>query len=210
MSKILEGQKLSIRDDIQGVKQEFDTEEKMIENYIKGERFFKKYKRVFIYVGLSLLMGGIGYTGFNIWQDNVIEESNIAYNRLIKNPNDKNALEMLKNNNEVLYNHYLFSQAMKNSDTNILNSIALKNSPIISDISKFQLASISKDINKIKEYQANKSGIYKELAIILEAGYHIEHRDSKSAIDTLSRIPVESPLKEIAINLEHLTIKGLK
>jgi len=201
---------LSLKDDLQGVKQEFDTEEKMIENYIKGERFFKRYKKIFIAVGLSLLLGGAGYTGFNVWQENLIEESNIAYNILLKNPNDKDALAKLKSNNELLYNHYMFSQAIKNSDTNILQATILKNIPIISDISKFQLASISKDINKIKEYQANKDGIYKELAIILEAGYYIENKDSQNAINALSKIPVESPLKELAINLEHLTVKGIK
>ena len=201
---------MSLKDDLQGVKQEFDTEEKMIENYIKGERFFKRYKKIFIAVGLSLLLGGAGYTGFNVWQENLIEESNIAYNILLKNPNDKDALAKLKSNNELLYNHYMFSQAIKNSDTNILQATILKNIPIISDISKFQLASISKDINKIKEYQANKDGIYKELAIILEAGYYIENKDSQNAINALSKIPVESPLKELAINLEHLTVKGIK
>ena len=46
---------MSLKENLQAVKNSLSTEEQMIEGFIKGERFIKKYKFVFVAVVVLLV-----------------------------------------------------------------------------------------------------------------------------------------------------------
>ena len=51
---------MAIKDDIDSIKEELNTQEQFLENIIKSERFFKKYKKIIIG---ALALGVIGAAG---------------------------------------------------------------------------------------------------------------------------------------------------
>ena len=52
---------MSLKEDIDGVKQEIDNEEKFLTAFVKVEKFIKKYKIVLISAVAAIVVGGIGY-----------------------------------------------------------------------------------------------------------------------------------------------------
>ena len=52
---------MAIKDDIDSIKEELNTQEQFLENIIKSERFFKKYKKIIIAVAVLGVVGTAGY-----------------------------------------------------------------------------------------------------------------------------------------------------
>lgn len=188
---------LGLKENIDALKQEISTEEQFLESIIKGERFFKKYKKVII-SSVAVLFIGLGvYGGVSFVNERKIEASNEAYKVLISNPKDEQALNMLKDNNERLHKLFLFSQAIKNGDKVVLSELSsFKEDPILSDLSAYQLSGLeAKD--------EVKSELLRGLAL-LQAGYKLLLEDKiNEAKLQFAQIDVSSPLKNIANSLEH-------
>ena len=52
---------MAIKDDIDSIKEELNTQEQFLENIIKSERFFKKYKKIIIGAVVLGIVGSAGY-----------------------------------------------------------------------------------------------------------------------------------------------------
>ncbi|NLN13224.1 MAG: hypothetical protein GX169_03270 [Arcobacter skirrowii] len=110
---------MNIEDDVNCLKNELNNEEKLLENFVKLERFFKKYKKI-IYVLILLAI----ITPIAIFTKNKIDHSNlykanIALNNYLEQ-GDESSLEYLKNKNQSLYEVALFLTAKKElSEINI-------------------------------------------------------------------------------------------
>ena len=52
---------MAIKDDIDSIKEELNTQEQFLENIIKSERFFKKYKKIIIAVAVLGVVSTAGY-----------------------------------------------------------------------------------------------------------------------------------------------------
>ena len=52
---------MAIKDDIDSIKEELNTQEQFLENIIKSERFFKKYKKIIIGAVVLGIVGAAGY-----------------------------------------------------------------------------------------------------------------------------------------------------
>lgn len=199
---------MSLKEDLVTVKEQLNAEEQVIENYIKSERFFKRYKKVFIGVGIAFVLGATSYVGFNIYAEHNREKANEAYSILLKDPKNTSALETLKNSNERLYNIFMFAQAMHSDNVEALKKVAINQEPIISDIAAYQSALLSNDTVGMKKYGANQNAVFKELAVLAEAKTLMESGKSAKARDVLEKIPFDSPLKEAAMMMAHFTVKA--
>ena len=148
---------MAIKDDIDSIKEELNTQEQFLENIIKSERFFKKYKKIIIG---ALVLGVIGAAGYYIngaLKEKEFRAANAAYAKLILNPKDEQAKAELKQKDPSLYALYEFKRAVDNNDTNALKSLANEQiDPLLKDIVKSQINEPSGQI--LSSYKAVKIG----------------------------------------------------
>lgn len=188
---------MSLKENLDGIKQEIGAEEQFLESVIKTEIFYKKYKRQVQFGVALLVIVAIGYTSFNYMQQRNLRLSNVAYEKLLLNPKDNDALLTLKNKNKALYNAYLFRIAISKNDTAKLEELSKnKNENFLADLSSYQLSQIknSKEVN---------SELLKGFAL-LESGYDLL-KEGKIAQAQLkfAQISTNSPLYKIVKNLSH-------
>ena len=188
---------MSIKENVDYVKTELSSEEKFLENFVKGERFFKKYKTlIFAFVAI-LLIGIISFFIKNsVTQSNKIE-ANIAFNKVLENSNDAQALANLKDKNPQLYDVVLFLQAKndaKSADINV---------PLLKELSKYQVALANKDVSGLDNLSMQNDFLLKDFAIFNKALFLTNEGKFNEAKTTLALIPQTSKAFELAKLLNH-------
>jgi len=190
---------LSIKDELKYVKEELSSDEKLLENAFRLERFYKKHK-IKIWIVLILLIGGFGGKAiFDSYKEHQLNAANQAFLSLQANPNDKKALEELKSNNPKLYSLYLYSTAIEKKDITTLEKLAAGDDKLLLDLAKYH-------INILKN-RAGDSKYYRDLSILEKAFEYIKEGKKKEAREQLSLIDVQSPIADIVNLLKHLTIE---
>jgi len=196
---------LSIKEDLKAVKEELNTEEQFLEGLIRAERFYKKYKKPIIAVVVIAVIAFIGFSVKTYIHESNLKAANEAYLKLIKNPNDADAAKTLKDKNINLYYAYRLQVASKKNDIKIFKDI--KNSAkdkYLVDLASYQIASLSKKSDKLNDYIDNsKAGLLKNFALLEDAYLLLKQKKKDQAKIKLSSIEVDSPLENIAKNLEH-------
>ncbi len=195
---------MALKENIEAVKKEIGTEEQFLEGIIKSERFFKRYKMRIISTVVAVVLVGGAYASWSMLKENRLVVSNEAYNRLLKDPKDSASQTILKDKNERLYNFYRFQQALESDDTTVLQELSqYKKDPVISDLATYQLSGLQ-----------NKSDSKSELLagfIALQEGYKLLQEDKiEEAKLKFAQIDLNSPLKNVAKNLEHYQGKKSK
>ncbi len=200
---------MSLKEDINVIKQEIDNEEKFLTAFVKLERFVKKYKMFFISIVSFVVASGIVYGGYVYYEDARVAAANEAYVKLLKNPKDAEALTTLKSKSKTLFDAYTLQMAIKNNDLKGLSAASGSQNRVISDIAAYELAAASGDAGKLSAYATNKDAFYKDLAFFVLANKYIEQGEYKKAKDTLAKIGANSEVKEYAKYLNHsiLTFK---
>ena len=196
---------MSIKEDLKAVKEELNTEEQFLEGLIRAERFYKKYKKSIITVVVIAVIAFVGFSVKTYIDESNLKAANEAYLKLIKNPNDTDAAKILKDKNINLYYAYRLQVASKKNDIDIFKDV--KNSAkdkYLIDLASYQLASLSKKSDKLNDYIDNsKAGLLKNFALLEDAYLLLKEKKKDQAKIKLSSIEVDSPLKNIAKNLEH-------
>lgn len=201
---------MSLKEDIVAVKQELDAEEKFLESQVKAERFFKKYKNPLIGLAACVVMGAISFGGYTLFDNYQNKKANEALLVLLANPKDTNALETLSSSNHKLYLAYELNGAIQANDVSTLEMISKENVDVISDIAAYHLATLKKDKALLSQYSSMDDHLYKDLALITSAKIALDENNTKKAKEYLSRVPMESQLKDFANAIEHFTIKGIQ
>ncbi|MEA2027711.1 MAG: hypothetical protein U9N49_01875 [Campylobacterota bacterium] len=190
---------MSIKDDVNYVKQELSSDEKMLEGLLKVEKVYKKHKFkllgfiavIIIAFGGSMVKEAMGEARLN--------SANEALLTLQKNPNDSVALETLKAKNQPLYELYLYSKAVENKDVEQLNKLSSSTNAMIADLSKYHSATLSNKVGYSKYYD--------EFSKIQEAFVALQEDKTSTAKDKLSFIEQKSPFYNLSLLLKHQTIK---
>ncbi len=181
---------MALKENIQAIKEEISTEEQFLENLIKGERFFKKYKLVIIGVIALAIVTSVGYSMNEYFKEKNLILTNKAYENLLKNPKDNDALETLKENKK-LYLAYKFLQASKSKNTqelkNLLNS---EIDPILKDIAQY-------DLND------DSSELYTNINYLVKGYELLKQNKIKEAKESFNQIPINSNLHQIVTKLNH-------
>jgi len=193
---------LGLKENINAVKEEITTEEQFLEGMIKSERFFKRNKKYIISALVLLAFGAGGYAINDVMAGQRLKVSNAAYQALLKDANNSSALETLKAKNPKLYGMFIFETALAKGDVEALKSVSLsKEDPILADLATYQLSQL--DAN------ATPKGELLSGMVLLQEGYELlKEKKIEEARLKFAQIEANSPLKQIAKNLEHY--QGLK
>ncbi|QKF68304.1 hypothetical protein AVENP_2823 [Arcobacter venerupis] len=188
---------MSIKENVDYVKSELTSEEKFLENFVKGERFFKKYKTLIIAFIVIIVIGIIAFfIKNNIAESNKIE-ANIAFNKVLENSKDSKALEVLKDKNPQLYNVALFLQAQDEGKAIDINV------PMLKELAKYQTALTNNDIAQLDNLSMQNDFLLKEFAIFNKALLLTNEGKFNEAKTTLALIPQTSKAFELAKLLNH-------
>lgn len=193
---------MGLKENIQVVKKEISTEEQFLEGMIKSERFFKRNKKYIFSTVALIVLGVSGYTIDTLMTEQRLKASNEAYTMLLKDANNTSAQETLKQKNPKLYMMFLFETALLKGDVEALKEVALsKENPIVADVAAYQLSQL--DLNSTLKGEL-MSGM-----VLLQEGYALlKEKKVDEARLKFAQIDANSPLKQIAKNLEHY--QGLK
>ncbi|MBC5857849.1 hypothetical protein Cjcuy013_05190 [Campylobacter jejuni] len=186
---------MGLKDNLKAVKNELNTEEQFIENFIKGERFIRKYKFYISAVVIILVAWFAGNFIISKINDYKTKEANEIYANLVQDPNNKNLLEKLKNKNINLYTIFLLKENINN-----FNNIAFQNE-LKHIYSNAQTNTLFKNIIALS--LGDKSIFLKNYDKLLDAYRLLEQNKIKEANILLSQIKENSSLNQIAKNLKH-------
>ncbi len=189
---------MSLKDEINYVKEELTSDEKLLESAFRLERIYKKHK-VKIWAVVALLV--IGFGGKALWgayRDYQLSKANDAYLTLQKHPDDKAAQETLKSANPRLWALYLYARAVKSGDAKALDAIPVGDDALLKDLITYHRAVLGSRPGDSR-YYADLSRVEKAYEA-LKAGHKDEARQ------LLSAIAENSPLAPIARLLRHATL----
>ncbi|EAI4910945.1 hypothetical protein GXF14_09205 [Campylobacter jejuni] len=186
---------MGLKDNLKAVKNELNTEEQFIENFIKGERFIRKYKFYISAVVIILVAWFAGNFIISKINDYKTKEANEIYANLIQDPSNKNLLEQLKNKNTNLYTIFLLKE-----NINDLNNTAFQNE-LKQIYNNAQTNTLLKNIIALS--LGDKSIFLKNYDKLLEAYKLLEQNKIEEANVLLSQIKENSGLNQIAKNLKH-------
>ncbi|MBR8465550.1 hypothetical protein KDE13_04140 [Campylobacter sp. faydin G-140] len=186
---------MALKQDLNEIKKEIGAEEQFLESVIKGERFFNKYKKVFILAFIIAIIAIIGFYANKLVNQNRVEKANEAYSKLITNPNDTAALQILKEKAPSLYALYELKARLANGDTNGTKELLdLFIDPIIKQI--------------IVAQDGENSEILSSYGAFIK-GYELLKQDKiDEAKAEFAKIPLDSQLTNLVKNLQHY--QGIK
>lgn len=187
---------MSIKENVDYVKNELSNEEKFLENFVKSERFLKKYKTLIFTIIALIILGAIGFViKTNIDETNKLE-ANIALSKFL-DTNDEKALATLKDKNEKLYEIALFLKAKKENKTAEINI------PLLKELAKFQMALETKNLEELNNLSMQNDFLLKEFAIFNKALLLANEGKFEESKTTLNQIPQTSKASELANLLNH-------
>jgi hypothetical protein len=183
---------MSIKEDLKAIKGTLSAEESMIEGFIKGERFFRKYKFVFLAILAALVVWLIYSYTSNTLREKAVAKNNELYIALLNSPDDSEKLANLKAKNPNLYVLFLLSHP-ENAEL-LEEAKNLKIDPLLKEILE---ANTNADSKFLSDY--NK---------LLQAYELLAQDKIEEANLILAQIPVNSELKDLVNNFKHY--KGIK
>ena len=198
---------MSLKENMDALKEELSSEEKFFESAVRTERFVKRYQKPLIAAVAASLLAVSGAIGYQAYSNAKIESSNAAFNVLLTNPSDATAEQTLKNDNPALYDVWKLSRGIAQNDVTILEG--LKNSQAfgVADIASYETAAIKNDTASLEQYTKKQGALYKDLALLEVAVASIEKGDIAAAHQKIAQISEESPMYQVASALSHYGVK---
>jgi len=199
---------VSIKEQVDFVKEELTQDEKLLEGLIKVERFYKRNKIAILALSATLVLGGIGYSVMEYVNKQKLLTANSALLKLQNNPSDTKALQVLKDNNPTLANLYLLKEATLNGDIKTLEELVKSKDETISDLALYHMAVFKESLSQVKDYRLKSTPLLKDLALFDEAYMLLKSGKVQEAKNVLALIPETSSVKAVAKMLNHYGIKG--
>ncbi len=192
---------MSLKQNIEYIKKEMDNDEKMLEGLLRFESWLKRNKTTLLMLLAVLIVASVSYVGNVYYQKNKQQTLAEAYDRALKG--DENAVAILKDSQSRLYDLYLFQHALKSNDTATLKTLETSKDFIIAQFAKTQNASLNQDLNVLNSQSAGDFGYLEASFLELQAG------NPQKAREILSKIKNDSPIRDLANALTHLSIQGI-
>lgn len=191
---------MSIKENLQVVKEEISSDEKMLESVFRIEAFIKKYKFLFI----ALIVAGLGWIAWLYASDYLKEQKAIKSTALMEkiqsNVEDESAWNELKKENASLYEMMRFSYAIKNNNIQELEQMKNSSNPFISSYSNYEVASLTENFSSLKDSD------FSDLALLQEGYLLVSKKDYTQALSKLNGISNTSELKDFALRIGHYGI----
>jgi hypothetical protein len=189
---------MSLKDDVEYVKHELGSDEKLLESAFKLERIYKKYKIAIWGVVILAIVGFGGKSAYGAYERNKLEKANEALTTLRKNPKDSEALAVLKSHNPRLYELFVYSKAVENSDSGKLKELTSSKDARIADIASYHDA--------VLQSKSGDSIYYRDLSAVEKAYIALKAGKKDEARNSLALVSEDSPVAGIARLLKHYTI----
>jgi hypothetical protein len=179
---------------------EIKEEESLLLKIFQLEKIVNKYKYQIIgFFGL-LIVVFIGYQIKSYINEQNLIKTNKAYDALLVNPNNKEALKELKNNPK-LFNLYLLHNSKSVEE---LQKVA-NGSGIVANIAKYEIAAMKGDKKSLENYSMSINAVYKDLALLNVERLYLQENNHKKAKKIANQIK-DDKIKEIADTLLHYGI----
>jgi len=191
---------MSLKENVDFVKEELNSEEKFLEGFVKIERFYKKYKVAIILVAVIIIGLIIGLFATKSIQASNKLEANIAFNQFMENPDDASAKNTLKDTNRQLYEVALYAQSLENGK---IQDTELK---YFKEIVAYQKALEENSIEKLNAVSMEKDFLLKEFAIFNKALLQAKEGKYDDAKATLILIPEDSQVNDLVTALKHYLV----
>lgn len=190
---------MSIKDDVNYIKNELSSEEKFLEGFVKTERFFKKYKKLIYGLIILLIVGSIIFFVKSKLDEKNLYEANLALSSFLENGN-KNSLDELKDKNKDLYEIALYLDAKNEFKSVNINLKYLK------EILDFQVAVLNSNQTELDLVSKKADFLLKDYAIFNQALILVDNQKYQEARELLSKISQESRAFELATLLKHYLV----
>jgi len=188
---------MSMKENVNFVKDELNSEEKFIEGFVKVERFYKKFKPVILGVSALIIVLAVAFSVKSYMDGENKIKANIAFDKVVTNPNDKEALATLKETNKGLYEVALYLNAKKENKSVDVNIKYLK------ELSLYQKALQNKSVGELNDLSMQNDFLLKEFAIFNKALLLANEGKYSEAKTALKLIPQTSKAYELANLLNH-------
>ncbi|MGB9801593.1 MAG: hypothetical protein ACPLSX_01400, partial [Arcobacter sp.] len=176
---------MSLKDNMDFVKEGLNSEEKFLESFVRVERIFKKYKLIIISAVVLIVLALVAMYLTSYFKEQNKIKANIVFQELLKNPNDEKALETLKGLNVNLYDIILYSQRDSKKDISI-------NAKFFKELYAYEKAMKEQNANKLGDLSMENDFLLKEFAIFNKALILAENGKYKESKDALKLIPETS------------------
>ena len=190
---------MSIKDDVNYIKNELSSEEKFLESFVKTERFFKKYKKLIVVLIITVIVGSIAFLVKTKLDEKNLYEANIALSSFLKNGN-QNSLDELKEKNRDLYEVALYLDAkneFKNADINL---------KYLKELLDFQVALLNSNQSELDLVSKKADFLLKDYAIFNQALILVNNQKYAEAREILGKISQDSRAFELATLLKHYLV----
>lgn len=198
---------MSIKNDIEMVKEELNSEEKFFEKAVITEKFVKKYKNLMIGAVVALVVVVGANIAYDINKQNQITEANNALLILSKDSTNSEALLTIKDISPELYDVWIYSNAVAKKDMATIKELRNSSAVMIGDLAKYEMAQDAKDAESLDSYASEQDAVYRDLALVQSAIILMNNSQIEKAHEELAKISAQSSLSKIAAALLHYGIK---
>ncbi|MGA1933580.1 hypothetical protein ACH5BF_12830 [Arcobacter sp. YIC-464] len=184
---------MSMKENVDFVKGELNSEEKFLEGFVKVERVFKKYKFAIIAVVLILIALVVAFNVKNYMDEQNLIKANKAFEAVLANPNDKESLATLKETNSRLYQVASYLNGNK-------EEIQVR---YLKELVAYDKALNENNVEKLNDLSMQSDFLLKEFAIFNKALLLANDGKYEEAKTALKLIPTDSKAFELAKLLNH-------
>jgi len=198
---------LSIKNDIEMVKEELNSEEKFFEKAVMTEKFVKKYKNIMIGAVVAIVIVVGANIAYDINKESQIKAANKALATLSEDATNSEALLTLKSISSELYDVWRYSNAVAKKDMITIKELRDSSAVMVGDLAKYEVAQDSKDAALLDSYASKQDAVYRDLALVQSAIILMNNNEIEKAHEKLAKISAESSLNKIANALLHYGVK---
>ena len=198
---------MSLKNDIDMVKEELSSEEKFFEKAVVTEKFVKKYKNLIIGSVVVAVLGVSGKIAYDANKRATIASANETLQELQKDASNRDALKKLESLSPALADVWSYSQAVVSRDADALKKLQNSKALIVGDLATYEYAQTQNDIALLDNYALKQGAIYSDLAQVQSAVLLINEGKTQEAHQKLATLSEASPLYKVAKVLLHYGVK---
>lgn len=198
---------MSLKQNINMVKEELNSEEKFFEKAVITEKFVKKYKNLMIGSIVLIVIFVVSNVIYDSNKQSTIKEANAVLAKLSIDTNNESLKTSLKQLSPNLYDVWLYSQAVVSNDIDKLKSLSTSKTILVSDLANYEVASRTNNSDKLLDYSMKQDAIYKDLALVQNAILYLDKNEVNKAHAELKKVSQNSSLKSVVLALLHFGVK---
>lgn len=193
---------MSIKQNLETIKEEFKSDEKIFESAFKIERIFYRYKWIFIGIVAILLILWIYTSIKDMLEEKNAQQASKIYAQL-QQQDTPELFEQLEKKAPNLSEFLRLRKAVQNGDEEALQKLSNSKIAFIAEFAKYQNAMLKKDINELGLI----NGQFGDLAKFEQAFLLIKDKKIAQAQEILQAIPQNSSIKELSKLLSHYGVQ---